>query len=73
MFGRLAIESRVVKKSKDDTPTVEVTHLDPEQIAQIAKEFVTYVAVTTVGVVATTTILKTVCKIAVITAKAKIR
>jgi hypothetical protein len=75
LFKRFAVETHVVRKPKND-PTVETaasSNIDVEQINEIAKDFVTHAAVTVGAVVVGTTLLKTVCEIAVIVTKAKLK
>lgn len=76
MFKNRAIQVKMVKTSKnEDTsePIEERVHVDPEQINKIAKDFVTHTAIVVGAVVVGTTVLNTLSKIAIITAKAKIR
>jgi hypothetical protein len=76
MLGNRALQVQVVKKPKDHN-SVEVldavSHVDPEQIAKIAKDYTAHVAITVGVVVAANRILKTACEIAVIAAKAQLR
>lgn len=45
MWGRRALQVKMVKTSSDET-TAECTHLDPEQISTMAKDLVKYTAIT---------------------------
>jgi hypothetical protein len=77
MFGlkNAAVQIKMVntKKQNDDPQVAEEPTLDPQEIAQIATEF----AVKFVGAVGVTIaanrVLTTICDIAVIAAKAKIK
>jgi hypothetical protein len=72
-----AIQVTMVKKPKNEEDIfddeVESTHVDPEQLAKIAKDFVTHTAVTIVAVLAANKFMNTVSKIAVIAAQSKFR
>lgn len=64
-----------VKLAKDD-PTnhdLDVMTVDPAEIAQIAVESTIKIATVVGGVIAANRVLKTVCEVVVITAKAKIK
>lgn len=76
MFKNHAIQFKMVKTPKDENtaePIEDSVHVDPEQINKIAKDFVTHTAIVVGAVVIGTTVLNTLSKIAIITAKAKIR
>lgn len=74
MFNNRHMQVKFVKDNATTTPdTVEVKNVDPEQIAQIATEF-TIKTIGAIGtVIAANRVLKTVCEIAVVAAKAKIK
>ena len=61
------------KKPKTPDEDVDVETIDPEQINEIAKDFVDHVGGTIVNVFATCMVVKTVCKVAEISVKAIIR
>jgi hypothetical protein len=73
MFQNHAFQVKMIKDKAAAPQDVEVTKVDPAEIAQIATEY----TVKTIGaigaVVAANRILKTICEIAVVTAKAKIK
>lgn len=76
MFKNRAIQVTMVKTPKNEDaaePIEERVNVDLEQINKIAKDFVTHTAIVVGAVVVGTTVLNTVSKIAIITAKAKIR
>lgn len=64
-----------VKLAKDDTnpDTVEIVPVDPAEIAQIATESAVKILIVAGGVVAANRVLKTICEVAVIVTKAKIK
>jgi hypothetical protein len=65
-----------VKIAKDDAipeEDFEVKTVDPAEIAQIAVESTIKIATVVGGVVAANRVLKTICEVAVIAAKAKIK
>lgn len=72
MFKNRSIQMKFVKDN-DAPEGTDVTTINPEQIAQIATEY----TVKTIGaigvVVAANRVLKTICEIAIVTAKAKIK
>lgn len=74
MFKNRELRVRLAN-TKDETndPTVEVKTVDPEQIAKIATDY----TVKTIGaigaVIAANKVLSTVCEIAVVAAKAKLK
>lgn len=74
MFKNRELRVRLAN-TKDETndPTVEIKTVDPEQIAQIATDY----TVKTIGaigaVIAANKVLSTVCEIAVVAAKAKLK
>lgn len=76
MFKNRAIQVKMVKTPKNDDaaePIEERVDVDFELINKIAKDFVTHTAIVVGAVVVGTTVLNTISKIAIITAKAKIR
>jgi hypothetical protein len=75
MFKDRAIQVRMVKSvpSGDTTDTTAVQTLSTEQINEIAGEQIRNLAIAVGGVMAASTLLTTVSKIAVINAKRKIR
>jgi hypothetical protein len=73
MFKNRSIQMKIVKDADTTSDTTEVKMMDPEQIATIATEF-TLKTIGAVGVVvAGNRVLKTICEIAVVAAKAKIK
>lgn len=74
-FKNRAVQITMVKTAEPSTtaPTADTSSMDPEQIAQIATEF----TVKTIGaigaVIAGHKVLSTICEIAVVAAKAKIK
>jgi hypothetical protein len=75
-FNNRAIQVTFPKTEKTTNPTTpvpEIPTVDPEQIAQIATEF----AVKTIGAIgvaiAANRVLGTICEIAVVAAKAKLK
>lgn len=77
MFGlkNAAVQIKMVntKKQDADPQVAEESTLDPQEIAQIATEFAVK-AIGAVGVaIAANRVLTTICDIAVITAKAKLK
>lgn len=76
MLGNRAIQVKVVRTKKANTPSeepVECTHLDPDLIKQIAEEFVVHTIVSIGIVYSAVKVVDTISKIALIAAKAKIR
>lgn len=75
MFKNHAFQVKVVntKKQENETPAVDTTMVDPEQIAQIATEY-TVKAIGAIGIaIAANRVLSTICEIAVVAAKAKLK
>jgi hypothetical protein len=64
-----------VKLAKDDTnpDSIEVRTVDPAEIAQIIADTTIKTVTVIGGVIAANRVLKTVCEVAVIAAKAKIK
>lgn len=69
MFRRnRALQVTMVKTPKNETPTdskEECTHVDPEEIAKIAKDFVTHTAKAACAVIVTYAVSTAVTQIAV--------
>lgn len=74
MFKNRALQVKMVNtKNENDAPSVDVTNVDPEQIAKIATDF-TIKTVGAIGtVIAANKVLSTICEIAVVTVKAKLK
>ena len=73
MFKNRAIQMKFVKDADNGADTTEVKTVDPEQIAKIATDY-TIKTIGTVGaVIAANKVLNTICEIAVVAAKAKIK
>lgn len=73
MFKNRSIQMKFVKDADNAPDATEVTGVDPELIAKIATDY-TIKTIGAVGVViAGNRVLKTICEIAVVAAKAKIK
>jgi hypothetical protein len=73
MFKNRAIQMTFVKPADQAAENAEVKTVDPHQIAQIATEY-TIKTIGAVGaVIAANRVLNTICEIAVVAAKAKIK
>jgi len=73
MFKNRSIQMKFVKDADNDSDATDATVVDPEQIAKIVTDY-TIKTIGAVGVViAGNRILKTICEIAVVAAKAKIK
>lgn len=72
-FKNRAVQVSLVKKSDDHaSDTVEVKTVEPEQIAEIAKDFVVKTAIVVGCVLVVSFVLSAACEIAVTAAKANI-
>jgi hypothetical protein len=68
LFKNREFRIRVVKPEKDEPDVdqfTEESHIDPEQIATISKDFVTHTVVTIAVAVFSYKVLSTICEIAV--------
>jgi len=73
MFKNRSIQMRFVKDVDNASGVTDVNIASPEQIAQIAQDY-TFKTIGAIGVViAGNRVLKTICEIAVVAAKAKIK
>lgn len=73
MFKNRSIQMKIVKDAVNDATPTEINIVDLEQIAKIATDY-TLKTIGAVGVViAGNRVLKTICEIAVVAAKAKIK
>lgn len=74
MFKNRALQVKMVNtKNETDAPSVEVQTVDPEQIAKIATDY-TLKTIGAIGaVIAANKVLNTICEVAVVAAKAKIK
>lgn len=73
VFKNRAIQMKFVKDANNGADTTEVKTVDPAQIAQIATEYTVKTIGTIGAVIAANKVLNTICEVAVITAKAKIK
>lgn len=73
MFKNRSMQVKFVKDVDANPEDLEVKTVDPAEIAQIATEFAIKTATVIGGVVAANRVLKTICEVAVIAAKAKIK
>lgn len=75
MFGKRALQIRMVKTSNDETldEAADFTHLEPDEIIEIAQELIVHTAVTVGAVYVATTVVKTICKIAEIIVEGNLR
>lgn len=73
MFKNRSIQMKIVKDAENGAETPEIKIVDPTEIAEISTEF----ALKTIGaigaVIAANKIINTVCEIAIVAAKAKIK
>lgn len=73
MFKNRAVQVKFVKDADNGAGTTEVKVVDPEQIAKIATEY-TIKTIGAIGaVIAANRVLNTICEVAVVAAKAKIK
>ena len=73
MFKNRSIQMKFVKDADITPDTTEISVVDPQQIAEIATDY-TLKTIGAIGVViAGNRVLKTICEIAVVAAKAKIK
>lgn len=74
MFKNKALQVKMVDTKNDaDAQRVDIQTVDPEQIAKIATDF-TIKTVGAIGtVIAANKVLSTICEIAVVTVKAKLK
>jgi len=73
MFKNRHMQVKFVKDVEVPSDDVETVSVDPAEIAQIAVESAIKVATVVGGVIAANRVLKTICEVAVIAAKAKIK
>jgi hypothetical protein len=73
MFKNRSIQMKFVKDAEPGTDTPDVTVVDPEQIAKIATEYTIKTITVVTAAIAANRVLKTVCEIAVVAAKAKLK
>lgn len=73
MFKNRSIQMKFVKDADTVTDATEVRTVDPAQIAEIATGFAVKTIGTVGAVIAANKILNTICEVAIITAKAKIK
>lgn len=74
MFKNRAVQVKLVNTKNEESPaTTVIETVDPEKIAQIATEF-TIKTIGAVGaVIAANKVMSTICEIAVVAAKAKLK
>lgn len=74
MFKNRAVQVKLVNtKDQQDNPNAEVVSVDPEQIAKIATDFTVKTIGAVGAVIAGHKVLSTICEIAVVAAKAKLK
>lgn len=73
MFKNRSIQMKFVKDNDPNPDAVEVKVVDPAEIAQIIADATIKTVTVIGGVVAANRVLRTVCEIAVVTVKAKIK
>lgn len=73
MFKNRSIQMKFVKDVEIPSDDVETVPVDPAEIAQIAVETTVKIATVVGSVIAANRVLKTICEVAVIAAKAKIK
>lgn len=76
MFKKKAIQIKMVNAKDvkmDDTEDAPVTPVDPEEIAKIISEYAVKTVAAVGAVIAANRVLTTICEVAIITAKAKIK
>jgi len=73
VFKNRSIQMKFVKDVDNNIDDMETRTVDPTEIAQIAVESTIKIATVVGGVVAANRVLKTICEVAVIAAKAKIK
>jgi len=74
MFKNREMRIKLVNtKDQQDTPNTEVVSVDPEQITKIATEFTVKTIGAVGAVIAGHKVLSTICEIAVVAAKAKLK
>lgn len=73
MFKNRSIQMKFVKDADANPDDFEVKTVDPAEIAQIAVDSTVKIATVVGGVIAANRVLKTICEIAVVAAKAKIK
>lgn len=73
MFRNRHFEVKLAKDGKSAAENGDVMNVNPKEIAEIATDTMLKAVVVIGGVVAANRVLKTICEIAVITAKAKIK
>lgn len=73
MWKNRSIQMKFVKDAVTNPEDVEVMTVDPAEIAKIIADHTITITVVIGGVVAANRILKTLCDVAVVAAKAKIK
>lgn len=73
MFKNRHFEVKIAKDGSTPEDDIEIKTVDPAEIAQIAVESTIKIATVVGGVIATNRVLKTICEVAVIAVKAKIK
>lgn len=73
MFKNWTVQTRFVKNKHIDPEDIEFNLVEPAEIAQIIADTTIKTATVVGGVIAANRLLKTVCEIAVVAAKAKIK
>lgn len=73
MFQNRHMQVKFVKDNGATPEDIEVKTVDPAQIAEIVVEAATKTAIVIGGVVAANRVLKTICEVAVVVTKAKIK
>lgn len=73
MFKNRSVQVKLVKDADNSTAPTEIKVVDPREIAEIATEY-TMKTIGTIGaVIAANKLMNTICEVAVIAAKAKIK
>lgn len=75
MFGKRALQIKMVKASNDETldETADFARLEPDEIIEIAQELIVHTACTVGAVFVAVTVVKTICKIAEIIVEGNLR
>ena len=73
MFKNRSIQMKFVKDKHIDPDDVELNLVEPAEIAQIIADTTIKTVTVVGGVIAANRVLKTICEVAVIAAKAKIK
>lgn len=73
MFKNRTLQMKIVKDAEPGAETPQIITVDPEQIAEIAKDY-TMMTVGAIGaVIAANKVVNTICEIAKIAAQAKLK